>query len=319
MSLDPDLLLDRQRLKRRLAVWQVVAVLAVAAAALALVGLGRGGAGGPRVARVNIHGLITEDRALLRAIAALAKDARVRAVLIDIDSPGGSVAGGESLYRALQRVAEAKPTVAVMHGTAASAGYMVALPAARIFARQSTLTGSIGVILQTGEVSGLLDRLGITAEAITSGPLKGEPSPTRPLSPAGREVLRGIVADMYDQFVAMVAAGRHMSVDRVHGLADGRAYTGRQALGLGLIDEIGGEAEARAWLAAQRQVPEAVPAHDLRSGRRFDPMRLLRPGSEGAVGEWFASLLGAWWPDLRSLAPGAWAVWRGGTGPGSLP
>ena len=107
------------------------------------------------------------------------------ALIVVINSPGGSVAGGESLHDAIARVAAKKPVVAVMGGTAASAGYMVAMPAARIFARDATLTGSIGVLLETGEVSGLLGKLGVTAEAITSGPLKDQPSFTRPLSPAG--------------------------------------------------------------------------------------------------------------------------------------
>jgi protease-4 len=111
----------------------------------------------------------------------------------------------------------------------------------RIFAREGTLTGSIGVLLETGEVSGLLKTLGIDAEAITSGPLKDQPSLIRPLTPEGRDVLHGLVMDMYDQFVGMVAAGRHMDAARVRELADGRAYTGRQALQLGLVDAIGGE------------------------------------------------------------------------------
>ena len=120
-----------------------------------------------------------------------------------------------------------------MGGTAASAAYMISAPATRIFARSATLTGSIGVILETGEVSGLLGKLGITADALISGPLKDQPSVTHPLSPAGRAYLQGVVADLYDQFVTIVATGRHMPADRVRALADGRAYTGRQALGLG--------------------------------------------------------------------------------------
>jgi len=226
----------------------MAAVVAVVAAGVAVAG--RAGslpaAGVRHVARVNLTGVITEDTKLLQAVTDLAKDANVPAVIVSIDSPGGSVAGGESLRAALIRVAAAKPVVAVMRGTAASAGYMVALPAARIFARDATLTGSIGVILQTGEVSGLLGKLGASAEAITSGPLKDQPSLTRGLTLQGREYLHGLVDDMYDQFVGMVAEARHMEPTRVRELADGRAYTGRQAQKLGLVDEIGGELEARA-------------------------------------------------------------------------
>ncbi len=302
MSLETDLLLDRRRLKRRLFAWRAVALLAVLAAVLVAVG-GPLSVRGAHIARLSVGGIITEDRKLTEAVDALADDAAVPALIVFINSPGGSVAGGESLHGAIARVAARKPVVAVMGGTAASAGYMVAVPASRIFARESTLTGSIGVLLETGEVSGLLGKLGVTAEAITSGPLKDQPSFTRPLTPQGRDVLHGLVMDMYDQFVGMVADGRHMPADRVRALADGRAYTGRQALALGLIDQIGGEADARAWLAAKRRVSAKLPVQDVGTGGL-------------AARTWRAT----WGPlfDLISkmLSPqglridGAWALWQ---------
>ena len=263
MSLETDLLLDRRRLKRRLSLWQLAAVVAV----LLAVGLGFGRGAvrlpHPHLARLRVDGIISNDSKLVDRVTALADDASVRAVIVNIDSPGGSVAGGESLHDALALVAAKKPVVAVMDGTAASAGYMIALPASRIFAREATITGSIGVILQTAEVSGLLGKIGVSAEAITSGPLKDQPSFTRPLTPQGRDVLHGLVLDLYDQFVGMVASGRHMTADQVKALADGRAYTGRQALKLGLIDEIGGEHDARAWLAADRQISASLPVEGI--------------------------------------------------------
>ena len=301
MSLETDLILDRRRIKRRLAFWRVLAVGSVVVAALAVVSPKVGGLG-RHVARVNVTGVITEDRELIESVTDLAKDGSVAAVIGSLDGPGGSVAGGESLRGALLRVAAAKPVVAVMRGTAASAGYMVALPAARIFAREATLTGSIGVILQTGEVSGLLARLGVAADAITSGPLKDQPSFTRGLTPQGREYLNGLVGDMYEQFVAMVAEGRRMDPAEVRILADGRAYTGRQAQKLGLVDEIGGEAEAREWLARERRVPASMPARDLKSGDLY----------ERTVG---ATLSGMWRTlsgVLPAAQPRAWALWQGG-------
>src|SRR6185437_7227445 len=248
MSLETDLLLDRRRLKRRLFAWRVVAV--VAAVIVVLVAIGGNGlpVRGSHIARLSVTGIITENRKLTEAVAALADDTSVPALIVFINSPGGSVAGGESLHDAIALVAAKKPVVAVMGGTAASAGYMVAMPAARIFARDATLTGSIGVLLEAPQLSGLLKILGVDVDTITSGPLKDQPSFTHPLSPEGRDVLHGIVLDMYDQFVAMVASGRHMDPAKVRELADGRAYTGRQALQLGLVDAIGGEHEARAWL-----------------------------------------------------------------------
>jgi len=229
----------------------------------------------------------------------------VPAVIVSIDSPGGSVAGGESLRGALLRVAAVKPVVAVMRGTAASAGYMVALPAARIFARDATLTGSIGVILQTGEVSGLLSRLGLSAEAITSGPLKDQPSFTRGLTVQGRDYLNGLVGDMYDQFVGMVADARHMDAAQVRSLADGRAYTGRQALKLGLVDEIGGEIEAREWLARERGVSTSVPAEDVKPGGLYD-----RTVGATLAGAWHYAVSGVFAPPMAQA--GAWALWQGG-------
>ncbi len=295
--LEPDLLIDRRRLKRRLNFWRVLAVLALVGA-LAAVARPSWNAAGQHLARVNITGIITENRKLTDAIAALAKDASVPAVIISVDSPGGSVAGGESLHAALQKVADAKPVVAVMRGTAASAGYMVSVPAARIFAREATLTGSIGVILETVEFSGLLGTIGVNAQAITSGPLKDQPSLTRALTLQGREYLDGLVADMYDQFVNMVAQGRHMDVAAVRKLADGRAYTGRQAKTLGLVDEIGGEAEARIWLDQQHHIASSLPVHDL------DPSSLY----ERTVG---AATTGLHSFIAGSTSPGAWAIWSG--------
>ncbi len=243
------------------------------------------------VTRVNVNGIITDDRRLIEAVSALAKDRSVAAVVLHVDSPGGSVAGGEDLHDALARVAAAKPVVTVMGGTAASAGYMISLPAARIFATNATLTGSIGVILETASAGGLLDKVGITADAIISGPLKDQPSFTHGLSPAGRDYLQGLVGDLFGQFVKMVAQGRHMDEARVRQLADGRAYSGRQALALGLVDEIGGEPEARAWMAREKSVDEKLPIRDLRTGSWYDrtlgaTMGLIsqRLGLDSAVG-----------------------------------
>jgi protease-4 len=301
--METDMLLDRRRLKRRLVFWRVFAVLALVVAALGLLkgtGLAPRGA---HIERVTVNGLITEDRKLTEAIDALAGDERVKAVIISIDSPGGSVSGGETLHDAFARVAARKPVVAVMGGLAASAGYMIAVPADRIFARQATLTGSIGVLLETGEVSGLLQKLGLAAEVIRSGPLKDEPSLVRPLSAAGRDVMQGIVNDMYDQFVGMVASGRHMDPDKVRAVGDGRAYTGRQALGLGLVDAIGGEREARDWLAAEKGVPAGLAVEDLQ----------LNGYASRALSGQLGWLLQVAWKTLVSQSvslDGAWAVWQ---------
>jgi protease-4 len=268
MPLESDLLVDRARLQRRIALWRVLAVLGFTCLALVLVG--RAVRSGPHIARLTVDGIITDDSALADRVDRLARDGSVRALLISIDSPGGSAAGGVALHDAIVDVAAHKPVVAVMGGEAASAGYMIAVPAARVFANPATLTGSIGVILEAPDASGLLGKIGITDTQIVSGPLKGQPSLVAPLSPAGKTYLQGLVDDMFDQFVTMVAEGRHMPKARVLQLADGRAYSGRQALALGLIDQFGTERDARHWLAANRGVAFSVPVRDLSEHDRFD-------------------------------------------------
>jgi len=300
-GLETDLILDRRRLKRRLVFWRVLAVAAVAVLALTL--LRPGGAVGRHVARVNVTGIITDDRKQLEAIGALGRDGSVAAVLVSIDSPGGSVSGGEALYDTLGRVAQKKPVVAVMRGTAASAGYMAALPAARIFAREGTLTGSIGVFLEAPEISGLLAKLGIDTAVVKSGPLKDQPSLTQPLTPEGKAALQALVNDLFDQFVGRVATARHLDPARVRELADGRAYTGRQALALGLVDQYGGEPEARDWLAAERRVPVSLPIRDLRPGSFLD--RTMGAAVTGLS----RALLGA-----LPASPTALAAWQGAPG-----
>ena len=271
-GLEADLLLDRRRLKRRLVFWRLAAVLAVLAALAYFAGKAApGGLPGVRhVARVNVSGIIGSERRLREAVRALAKDSSVAAIVLTVDSPGGSVAGGEGLHDDLAMVAAVKPVVTVMEGTAASAGYMISLPAARIFASNATLTGSIGVILETGSAGGLLDKLGLSADAIISGPLKDQPSFTHGLSPAGRDYLQGLVNNLFGQFVTMVAQARHLDDAQVRHLADGRAYSGQQALELGLIDEIGGEAEARAWLEKEKDVKADMPITDLKLGSFYE-------------------------------------------------
>lgn len=300
MSLDADLLTDRRRLKRRLSFWRVLAIVAV----LGVIGLATGGgqrigverigmeaaAGGAHVARLAISGTIGEQRRELQALERARRDDTVRALILAIDSPGGGMAGGEALHAAIARFAETKPVVATMGGVAASAGYMIAMPAHRVLARESTLTGSIGVILQSVNVSDLLERLGIRPEVIASGPLKDQPSPFRPLSVEGRASLERLIADLHGQFIRMVAAGRHMEEARVRELADGRVFSGREAVELGLVDAIGGEREARAWLAAERDVPESLPLRTIETRGRAE--RLFADASGWMMKTLFSEWLG---------------------------
>ena len=272
MSLEPDLLAERRRLSRHVSFWRALAVIGVIAA-LALM-FGKGSLGGlasnDHVLRLRIEGVILEDRRLIEVIEEASRDASARAMLLVIDSPGGSMAGGEALHGALKRFAEKKPIVALMGGSAASAGYMIAMPAQHVLAREATVTGSIGVLLQSFDVSELMTRLGIRPDILATGPFKAQPNPFQPLTDQGRAEMMRVLEDLHGQFIAIVATGRRMDEARVRPLADGRVFTGRQALPLGLIDAIGGEAEGRAWLATQKGVAEALPVRDLEPRDRME-------------------------------------------------
>jgi protease-4 len=140
---------------------------------------------------------------------------------------------------------------------------MVALAADRVFARESSLTGSIGVLFQSAEFSKLLEKAGITPLSVTSGPYKDEPSPFRPLTEGGRRVLQEMVNESHRWFVGLVADRRKLPSERVAKIADGRVYSGRTALDLGLVDALGGEREAREWLAQAHGIAADLPVQDV--------------------------------------------------------
>ena len=303
---DPDLLVDRRRLKRQVSFWRVLALLAL----VGVVGVGLGRIGWlerPHVARLTVDGVIVDDPDRNRAVAEAARDPDVTALIVRIDSPGGTIVGGESLYRELRAAASQKPVVAVMSELAASGGYMVALAAEHIIAREGTITGSIGVLMQTTDVTGLLGKLGIATEAIKSSPLKAVPSPLEPLTDQGRAATRLLIDDMYNMFVDMVAERRQMDRAQATRIADGRVYTGRQAKALGLIDALGGEEEARTWLAA-KGIAADLPIRDLKIQRPEESWSDLVGAAVSALtGKTYLSerlkldgLLALWHPDLSA-------------------
>ena len=265
MVLEAEVIVDRRRLRRKLTLWRLLAVIAVGCAVLAaaawLVG-GRDGLFAHRsahIARISVNGLITDDRRRLKLIERLKKTDSVKAVILSINSPGGTTAGGEALYNALRDLAEAKPLVSEIGTLGASAGYMIALASDHIVARRNSLTGSIGVIVQFGEVSQLLDKLGIKMDAVKSAPLKAEPSPYAPTSEGARKVLQDVVDDTFKWFVGLVEKRRKFAPETASKLADGRIFTGAQAKSLKLIDAVGGEREAIKWLTDTHKIDANLP------------------------------------------------------------
>lgn len=271
MSTDTDLLLERRKGRRQALVWKVLSVVAVTALLAVLVTGGPGkmmGGDGPalfdgeHIARLDVSGLIIEDRWRDELIQELADDDKVKAVIVTINSPGGTIVGGENLYLGLRALAEEKPVVSVMGSTGTSAAYMTAIATQRIFAREGSLTGSIGVLMQTADVTGLMDKLGVKPETIKSGIFKAQPNPLEPLGDKARTHIQGVVMDMHAMFVDMVALRRSKTLEETLKIADGRVFTGRQALKLGLIDAIGGEDAARDWLAEDQEIARTLPVMD---------------------------------------------------------
>lgn len=292
MSMTADQIVDRRRMRRKLSFWRFVGLVAlvVAVGGLAVAFAGKDafpGLSEPQIARINISGFIAEDRNQTALIERLAKDDNVKGVIVSIDSTGGSTTGGEALYEALRELADKKPTVASIGTVGASAAYMAAIATDHIVARRTSITGSIGVIFQYPEVSELMDKIGVKVEDIKSGPLKAEPNPFEPATPEARAVIAGLVTDTFNWFVDIVAERRDMQRHQALTLADGRIYSGNQALAAKLIDEIGGEDEAIAWLAT-RGVDEKLPVKLWKPKNEDD--RLLPYAN--AVALWVAQQLG---------------------------
>lgn len=266
MALNADLLLDRLRLKQQLTKWRLIAIVVGVLAALSF--LGKGAAYSPLpssyIARITIADTITDDNDLLKLIDETAEDKHIKGVVVWLDTPGGGALAGQEIYLKLLKLSKKKPVVAVMRTMAASAGYMVALGADHIVAREGTLTGSIGVLLEAFEATDLAEKLGIKPIVIKSGPNKAAPNPLEKFTPEQNVVIQSVIKDFFNWFVDIVAERRKMSREEAEALADGRIYTGRQALKAKLIDELGGEDEAVAWMAKNRKIDPKLEVRDVK-------------------------------------------------------
>jgi len=278
MSLESDVIVDRRRMRRKLTFWRVTAVLV---AVVALVGGGlyatrsatEGGSGA--IARIAINGLIRSDNERVEALERLEKSSAA-AVVIHINSPGGTVAGSEQLYDALMRLKAKKPTVVVVEGLAASGGYIAALAADHIVAQQTALVGSIGVLFQFPNVTGLMKTVGVQLEEIKSSPLKAAPNGFEPTSPEARAAIEALVKDNYAWFRDLVQTRRAMDAAQLDKVADGRVFTGRQAVDLKLIDQIGDEKTAVAWLVSDKKIKSGLPVRDFKLAPKFGDLTFLR-------------------------------------------
>lgn len=309
MALDVDALIDRRRMARRLTVWRGFAILVVIAAA-AVAAYRFADLGPQHVARLPITGAIVSDRPLMQLIDRLKENNNVVGVVVAIDSPGGTSVGGERLYNALRELGDVKPVVAHINTLGASAAYMTALATDHIVAHRTSLTGSIGVLIQYGQINGLLESWGIEIAKVESGPLKAEPNPFEPTDPAAVAVLQAVVDDSFGYFLELVEERRNLPPAEARRLSDGRIYTGGQALAEGLVDELGGEDTAVGWLERERGVPVDLPVRTYRPSDRSE-LSLTARMTDAVL----ARVLGAFGVSLPPLPPsgsvdGLWSLWH---------
>ncbi len=302
MSLDADLIVDRRRMRRKLTFWRIVAfgLIILAIVGVATLGSRRFGLTGvsPYIARVTISGLIRDDGDRVQALERLGKSTKVRAVIIHVDSPGGTTAGSEQLFDALSQLRDKKPMVVVVDGLAASGGYITAIAGDHIIAQQTSLVGSIGVLFQFPNVSDLLDKIGVKVESIKSTPLKAAPDGFEPTSPEARAAINAIIQDSYAWFKGLVQSRRHLNDDQLAAIDDGRVFTGRQGIDNKLVDELGNEKTALAWLGKEKSVNIDLPVRDYQLHDRFSDLPFLHAAAVAtlnAIGlSGLASQLGGW-------------------------
>jgi protease IV len=288
MSLDADTIVDRRRMRRKLTFWRVLTIVVAIGAVVAVaaaVGSDSSGFGEPSgayIARVTIEGIIRGDRDRVEALDRLAKSS-ARAVIVHVDSPGGTTAGSEQLYAALRAVAEKKPTVVVVDGLAASGGYVAAMAADHIVSQDTSLVGSIGVLFQYPNVVDLLDKIGVKVESIKSSPLKASPNGLEPTTPEARAAIEAIVRDSYDWFRGIVRERRHLDDAELERVADGRVFTGRQGREVRLVDQIGDEKTAIEWLAKEKKIDPKLRVRDWQLKSRFSEFSFLHVAAVAAL------------------------------------
>ncbi|WP_176037585.1 signal peptide peptidase SppA [Brucella tritici] len=253
MAQDAEAIIERRKLRRKLTIWRGAFLLLIAAliAVFASWSLRGTNFNQPHIAKVRIEGTIFENEELLKRLDKIAKDDAVKGVILVLDSPGGTTVGGEAIFEAVRKIAEKKPVVTQVGTLAASAGYMIASASDHIVARQTSIVGSIGVLFQYPDVSKLLDTIGVKVETIKSSPLKAEPNYFSPASEEAKGMIRNMIMDSYAWFVDIVEKRRSFTHEQALALANGAVFTGRQALDKKLIDGLGGEEEAIAWLASK--------------------------------------------------------------------
>jgi len=305
MAISADTLLDRMYLKAQLNRWRIAAVvLAVVMLAGLVMMSGHGRMPGQLsknyIARITFDSIIMDDQNVYELIDDVAEDKNAKAVIVWLDTPGGSAVGGEEIYLKLKALAKHKPVVAVMRSVAASAGYMIACGTDQIFAREGTITGSIGVIIESAEVTELAEKLGVKPIIVKSSALKSTLSPFEKATPESLSTVQTMIDDFYNRFVDMVSESRKIPREQVVKLADGRVYSGKRAADLKLVDAIGGEDEAIAWLEKNKGIPKGL---DILDESVKPPLGLLEQLTQ-------STFLGKFFQNSRIKLDGLVAIWH---------
>lgn len=254
-----DSFLYSGHLKKKILKWRVLTAIAALLALLAVASKYGGtiSGGNAYIAKINVNGVILEDNHRDQVIEKLADNDQVKALIVYINSPGGSIVGGEGIYNAIKKVSEKKPVVSVMGSVAASGGYMAAVAGDHIIAHNGTLTGSIGVLFQAAEITELAKKIGVNFITFKSSPYKAVPLATEKLPKGANKVIGSLVKDSYNFFVEIVDTEREMlTTKEVLALADGRVFTGRQAKEVRLVDAIGSEETAIDWLVKEKNIDQ---------------------------------------------------------------
>lgn len=317
MSIDAEAIADRRRLRRKLSFWRVAGIsgLIAAVAALGYAAADRLGYGGvqDQIARISVNGLITGNQRLADLMERVGESHSVSGVVISINSPGGTTTGSEELYRNIRRLAEKKPVVTFVDGTAASGGYITAIASDYIVARETSLVGSVGVLYQYPDLSGLLGQVGVKMEEVKSSPLKAEPSPFKPTSPEARAAIQQVVNDTYDWFKTLVRERRRLNEGELAAASTGQVFSGRQGVPMKLVDRIGSERDAVAWLEREKGVRRNLPIRDWkpRSGRDFSIFAMAAAGVDLMGFEGAADVLRRAMANARTAQlDGLLAVWH---------
>jgi protease-4 len=286
MSAPTDYLLDRRRLRRKLSWWRLWAIAAATLATVVIVTRLTGADSTdkltPHIAKLSLQGLIIGDKDTIDLIKKIGESSQAKAVIIAIDSPGGTTTGSQIIYEELRRLNEKKPVIAQVGALAASGAYIAAIASDTIVAQSTSLVGSIGVLFQFPNVYKLLENVGVKVEEVKSSPLKAAPNGFEPTSDAAKAAIASLVADSYTWFKDLVKERRHLDDTELAKVADGRVFTAHQGQPLKLVDILGGEREAVAFLETKKNIDKNLPVREWKKKPSLERLGIMESAASVA-------------------------------------